>query len=57
VRAQPRSITRAEQRARATRPDLWPAFLDAVFPERPAPAPDPVDDLEELVDRALNWDG
>lgn len=30
---QPRSITRAEQLARATRPDLWPTFLPAEFPD------------------------
>lgn len=31
---QPRSLSPAEQRARATRPDLWPAFQPPVFPER-----------------------
>lgn len=30
---QARSLTTGEQRARATRPDLWPAFVPAEFPE------------------------
>ncbi len=53
ARTQPPSLTVREQRARSTRPDLWPSFTQAVFPEQVHADPDDDEDmdLDGLLDR------